>query len=125
MLHFMVSPHSRMCSVTTAKDTLQRQLSIVVAAFCLANEWKAGGGLRTWSLSSNLVRFIADCLHLEGGLSLPVLHGAAQGQAQTPSSVQALAKSSSGASEPLPLQNIVRLGGVLFSTIESLPGAHP
>lgn len=81
MLHFMVSPHSRMCSVTIAKDTLQRQLSIVVAAFCLANEWKAGGGLRIWSLSSNLVRFIAlftDCLHLEGGLSLPVLHGAAK-----------------------------------------------
>lgn len=45
-----------------------------------------------------------DCFHLEGEAFM--LHEAAQSQAQTPSSVQALAKSYSGASEALPLQNI-------------------
>lgn len=63
MLHPTVSPHSRRCTVTIVRDTLQRQLSIVVAAFCLANEQKAGAGLKTWSFSLNLVRFIA-CLQI-------------------------------------------------------------
>lgn len=92
-----------------AKDTLRRQLSIVVVAFCLANGGKAGGGLKTWSFLfefGEVYSLFTDCFHLEGGPSLPGLHEAEQGQAQTACSVQALAKSYSGASEPLPLQDI-------------------